>query len=81
MTSTYETLLTTLDDGILTITLNRPDKMNAWTFQLGAELRVEEAGLASQLFGSPADFWGTYTYRRPTPNDILVPSLIHLGLE
>ena len=40
MTSTYETILTTLDDGILTITLNRPDKMNAWTFQLGAELRA-----------------------------------------
>ena len=40
MTSTYETLLTTLDDGILVITLNRPDKLNAWTFQLGAELRA-----------------------------------------
>ncbi len=40
MPSTYETILTTLDDGILVVSLNRPDKLNAWTFQLGAELRA-----------------------------------------
>jgi enoyl-CoA hydratase/carnithine racemase len=27
---TYETLLTTLDDGVLTLTLNRPEKLNAY---------------------------------------------------
>lgn len=34
----YETLLTDLADGVLTVTLNRPERMNAYTAQLGAEL-------------------------------------------
>jgi Tetratricopeptide repeat. len=50
-------------------------------FEIGAELRVATSGTGTPMFGSPADFWGTYTYRRPTPNDVLVPSLIHLKLE
>lgn len=48
----------------------------------GAELRVATRPVAGRtLEGSPAIFWGTYTYRRPTPWDILVPSLAHLTLE
>ena len=35
----YETILTSVDDGILTITLNRPERLNAWTPQMGGELR------------------------------------------
>jgi enoyl-CoA hydratase/carnithine racemase len=35
---TYETLLTDLADGVLTVTLNRPDRMNAYTAQMGVEL-------------------------------------------
>jgi 2-(1,2-epoxy-1,2-dihydrophenyl)acetyl-CoA isomerase len=34
----YETLLTENDAGVLRITLNRPERLNAWTYQMGAEL-------------------------------------------
>jgi hypothetical protein len=47
----------------------------------GAEVRVSDGGMVGmQLIGNPADLWATYTYRRPGPWDILVPSLIHLKL-
>jgi O-antigen ligase/tetratricopeptide (TPR) repeat protein len=46
-----------------------------------AELRVSPSGMVGrQLPGDPADLWATYTYRRPAPWDVLVPSLIHLKL-
>jgi enoyl-CoA hydratase/carnithine racemase len=35
----YEQILTDVSDSILTITLNRPDRLNAWTAQMGHELR------------------------------------------
>ncbi|MEE4360957.1 MAG: enoyl-CoA hydratase-related protein, partial [Pseudomonadales bacterium] len=34
----YDTIRTDVDDGLLVITLNRPDRLNAWTYLMGAEL-------------------------------------------
>jgi enoyl-CoA hydratase/carnithine racemase len=34
----YETILTSLDAGVLTLTLNRPEALNAYTATMGAEL-------------------------------------------
>lgn len=34
----YETILVENIDGILRLTLNRPERLNAWTYQMGAEL-------------------------------------------
>jgi enoyl-CoA hydratase/carnithine racemase len=36
----YEQITTEKSDGVLTITLNRPDRLNAWTAQMGQELRT-----------------------------------------
>src|SRR4051812_31235078 len=35
----YETIDVRIDDSVAEITLNRPERLNAWTDQLGAELR------------------------------------------
>ena len=35
----YEQIMTETSDGVLTITLNRPERLNAWTAQMGWELR------------------------------------------
>jgi enoyl-CoA hydratase/carnithine racemase len=35
----YQMILTQEDKGVVTITLNRPERMNAWTWRMGMELR------------------------------------------
>lgn len=42
----YQDILTDLEDGILTITLNRPDRLNAWTGTMQEEVQaaIEQAG-------------------------------------
>jgi O-antigen ligase len=51
------------------------------SYRSGAELRISTApGVGRTVEGNPAIFWGTYTYRRFTPWDVLVPSLVHLGI-
>jgi enoyl-CoA hydratase/carnithine racemase len=35
----YEQITTDMRDGVFTITLNRPERLNAWTAQMGRELR------------------------------------------
>lgn len=35
----YETILAEVDDSIMTLTMNRPDRLNAWTYQMGDELQ------------------------------------------
>lgn len=34
----YESILTEVSSGVLTVTMNRPEKLNAWTRQMGAEM-------------------------------------------
>jgi 2-(1,2-epoxy-1,2-dihydrophenyl)acetyl-CoA isomerase len=82
----YETLIVERRGGELRITLNRPESMNAWNLQFGAELKgvVEEAATdqevravtitgAGRAFSSGADLKAGFD---PTPEghpDVLTP--------
>ena len=34
----YDTILVETNEGVTTLTMNRPERLNAWTYQMGAEL-------------------------------------------
>jgi tetratricopeptide (TPR) repeat protein len=68
--------------------LHAADAYREWSFlNLGDpagpfEVRVaKEPIIGRNILGSVADFYGTYTYRRPTPWNPLVPSLPQLTAE
>ena len=46
----YETLLVDVADGVMTITLNRPDKLNAFTAVMLAEMRSEERRVGKECW-------------------------------
>ena len=46
----HATLLTNLENNIFTITINRPDKLNAINKQVMADLDADSIGLVFQLF-------------------------------
>jgi len=43
----YETIELSIDDSVAEITLNRPERLNAWNAQLGNELRESILGDAA----------------------------------
>jgi enoyl-CoA hydratase/carnithine racemase len=47
MTTTYEDLLLEVNDRVAIVTLNRPDKLNAWTPAMGASLKRALSACAS----------------------------------
>src|ERR1700685_2355226 len=36
----FEQIILDISDGVLTITLNRPERLNAWTAQMGEEMKA-----------------------------------------
>ncbi|MFT7218623.1 MAG: enoyl-CoA hydratase/carnithine racemase [Candidatus Azotimanducaceae bacterium] len=36
----YETIMVETEDGVTMITMNRPERLNAWTYQMGSELQA-----------------------------------------
>lgn len=53
MSANYDTITVEVDDPVCTITLNRPDRMNAWTLTMAAELQdaVSRAGDDTRVVG------------------------------
>ena len=37
---TYKTIIVDITDAVMTITMNRPERLNAWTYQMGSEMEA-----------------------------------------
>jgi O-antigen ligase len=57
------------------------DLINVGASAAATLTRVNPGTPVGPIAGGPAAFWGTFTYRRPTPADVLVPSLVHLAIK
>src|ERR1700691_728089 len=51
----FEQITTEVADSVLTITLNRPERLNAWTAQMGQEMRAIIVTGAGRGFCAGAD--------------------------
>jgi predicted xylose isomerase-like sugar epimerase len=68
----YEQILyeTGPDDGIATVTLNRPDRLNAWTPEMEREVRdaMQRASAAPAAASAPAPISAAASRASPIPN-------------
>ena len=51
-------LLATLDEGVLTLTLNRPDERNAMSGDMNAALQAQPEAYCSNVTAGSGDGWG-----------------------
>ena len=70
----YQTLTYTLANGVAVITMNRPEKMNALTTQMRADLSfaVTEAGKAARVVVLTHSFKRDLTSRGINPDKVFV---------
>lgn len=78
----YDTIETRVEQGICIITLNRPERLNAWTYQMGAELvsavdeaNADDAVLAMVMTGAGRGFCAGAdvedVFKQQADNDVL----------
>ena len=71
MTTAFEQILYEVDDPVATITLNRPDQLNAWTARMGHEVAAAlgEAERDPAVVGIVITGAGRGLVRRGRPRD------------
>ncbi len=73
----YKEILFDVSDWIATITLSRPEKLNAWTFTMEAEYRhaMAEARIR-EVGGCPRISVGAENRSRPRADVVACPALV-----